>query len=251
MTSVYMLRPLLAAAAASFTPFAVRAPPGGVRRCARSVASVASIDGVTEELAQRQRDAYFSLMPSKELPTVSLDLRAWASKDDDNFDAGVFARQAGTVSLWKNVGTVATVDKGALTAAVAAQRGLIVRWAYELITDFETNRRIMTLDDGQPMIEIAWAVRPAKPGFFESLMGKEEDAIVYTEVPPDAAFDASLRCGFLGKLAREYRGGGVSARSDRIVIGKEPEVPLRAESQKKYDKKYVRQGAGSQGFIGQ
>ena len=241
---MYMLLPILAT---SFTPFVVRPPPGGGLRCARPVAPVAV--QVTEELAQRQRETYFTLMPSKELPTVSLDLRAWASKESDNFDAGVFARHDGTVPTWKNIGTVASADEEAMTAAVAAQRDLIVRWAYELVTDFETNRRIMTLDG--PPIEIAWAVRPEKPGFFESLMGKEEEEIVYIEVPPDAAFDDTLRCGFLGKLAREYRGGGVSARSDRIVIGKEPEVPLRSESQKKYDKKYARQGAGSQGFIGQ
>ena len=48
--------------------------------------------------------------------------------------------------------------------------------------------------------------------------------------------------GFLGQVAREYRGGGVSARYERIEIGKPPEVPVRSASQAQYDKKYQRKG---------
>ena len=54
-----------------------------------------------------------------------------------------------------------------------------------------------------------------------------------------AAFDEDLSCGFLGVLAREYRGGGVSARYERIVIGKPPEMPRRDPSQDKYNAKYA------------
>lgn len=92
---------------------------------------------------------------------------------------------------------------------------------------------------GNP-IELAWAVQPKKPSLFESIMGKQEEAAVFTEVPADAPFDAGLSCGFLGTLAREYRGGGVSARYERIVIGKPPEVPLRDPSQAKYDATYAK-----------
>ena len=38
---------------------------------------------------------------------------------------------------------------------------------------------------------------------------------------------------------REYRGGGISMRFEKIEIGKEPEVPVRPESQKKYDELYA------------
>ena len=33
-----------------------------------------------------------------------------------------------------------------------------------------------------------------------------------------APFSPDLRCGFLGKVSREYRGGGVSARYERIEL---------------------------------
>ena len=49
-------------------------------------------------------------------------------------------------------------------------------------------------------------------------MGKKPTRNLVTLVPPDTAYEESLRCGFLGKPAREYRGGGVSARYDRIVL---------------------------------
>jgi hypothetical protein len=76
----------------------------------------------TEAVAQEQREAYFALMPSKALPTVSLDLRAWADSTDDAVEAGVFARQEGTVPKFKNIGSVSAVSEADLTPAVAAQR---------------------------------------------------------------------------------------------------------------------------------
>lgn len=69
---------------------------------------------------------------SQKLPSVSLDLRAWASKEEDFFIAGIFARQDGTVPKWKNIGSVATVEEGRITQAVAKQYELIARWAYEV-----------------------------------------------------------------------------------------------------------------------
>ena len=63
---------------------------------------------------------------------MSLDLRAWASKEDDCTTAGIFVRQDGTVPKWKNIGAVAATEEGLLTQAVAKQYELIVRWAYEV-----------------------------------------------------------------------------------------------------------------------
>ena len=111
-----------------------------------------------------------------------------------------------------------------------------MRWAIEVCNDFETNELLM--DPEGPPIEISWAIEPEKPSFIDGLMGKEAEEITFEMVAPNTAFDEDLRCGFLGKLAREYRGGGVSARYERIVIGKDPEVPIRADFQKQFDKKY-------------
>ena len=198
----------------------------------------------TEAVAQEQREAYFALMPSKALPTVSLDLRAWADSTNDAVEAGVFARQEGTVPKFKNIGTVSAASETDLTPAVAAQRTrashrnippanlpprpphlncrrpayphaltcapVIERWAYELLNDFETNE--LKLDPGAP-IELAWAIQPERPSLLDSLMGKKAAEAVMTTVASDAACEPEeLRCGFLGVLAREYRGGGVSAR---------------------------------------
>ena len=204
----------------------------------------------SEEQAVAQRESYFAMMPSKKLPTVSLDLRAFASTDDDASEAAAFARQASTVDDWKNIGTVSAGSDSDLTAAVARQRPLIERWAYEVCNDFETNELKMSLDDDAPPIEIAWAVRPPKPGFLDGLMGKKEEPIEQIVVPPDAAFAEDVRCGFLGVLAREYRGGGVSARYDRIVLGQLPQVPLRSASQAKYDDKYKKKKGKIAGTVG-
>ena len=77
-------------------------------------------------------------------------------------------------------------------------------------------------------------------------------------VPADAPFEPSLRCGFLGKTSREYRGGGVMARYERIVLGQPPAVPpprsenwgssggpygIKARRQAR-EKKGVEQGSG-------
>lgn len=205
--------------------------------CARRVDAprMAQIEP-TEECAEAQRAAYFEMMPSRKLPTVSLDLRAFASTKDDAFEAGVFARQEGRVDSWTNIGSIATVDPGCFTDAVAKLQPLICRWAYEVCNDFETNELLLDLD---APIELSWAVKPPKPSFWEALQGKKEDAPVFTPVPEQAAFDEDLSCGFLGVLAREYRGGGVSARYERIVIGKPPEMPRRDPSQDKYNAKYA------------
>ena len=87
---------------------------------------------------------------------------------------------------------------------------VIERWAYEVLNDFETNE--LKIDPDAP-IELAWAIQPERPSLFDSLMGKKAAEAVMTTVASDAAYEAEgLRCGFLGVLAREYRGGGVSAR---------------------------------------
>ena len=101
-----------------------------------------------------------------------------------------------------------------------------------------SNPLLMRLDEP---IELAWAIKPEKPSFFEALQGKQPAEPVFTLVPRDAEgeSDEGLRCGFLGVPAREYRGGGVSARYERIVVGQEPEVPLRSGSQEKYNAKYA------------
>lgn len=210
---------------------------GGVPRgMSRRSWPITCLVEANEQCVQEQRDAYFALMPSQALPTSSLDLRPWASKDDDNVEAQIMARQIGTVEKWVNIGVVATVTEVSLSAAVAKQRDLIVRWAYEACNDFETNKLLMDLDG--PPIEIAWVKRPPKPSLFDSLSGKKAPSPSVNAVQMDVPYEQDLRCGFLGKLSREYRGGGVSSRWDRIVIGKEPEVPARLESQAKFDNKY-------------
>jgi len=207
----------------------------------RATRPMASAIEATEACAQQQREEYFRLMPSKELPKVSLDLRAFRSTANDAVEAGIFARQQGTVVAWENIGVVATTDTKLFSEAVSKQRVLIERWAYEVCNDFETNKLRMVLEGGPP-IELAWAIEPAKPSFMDSLMGKLEDAPIFHEVERDVGFDVEVQCGFLGTLAREYRGGGVSARYERIVIGKEPEVPLRDPRQAKFDEKYQKKG---------
>ena len=130
--------------------------------------------------------------------------------------------------------------------AFAKQRALIARWAYEVCNDFETNELLMTLDG--PPIELGWAIKPPKPSFFDTLSGKPAERAKVTPVPADAAFDEGLTCGFLGKLAREYRGGGVSSRSDRIVLGQPPEVPKRRESQAQFKDSPYKTGGGTVSF---
>ena len=83
-----------------------------------------------------------------------------------------------------------------------------------MLNDFETNE--LKMDPGAP-IELAWAIQPERPSLLDSLMGKKAAEAVMTTVASDAACGGAaeaegLRCGFLGVLAREYRGGGVSAR---------------------------------------
>jgi len=247
----FMLVGLLVATAA-FTTHGIKVQLGdlhcsaGAQWIRRHTSSIVAVEA-TEASAVEQRAQYFALMPSRKLPEVSLDLRAFASKEDDHVEAGVFARQAGTVPEWRNIGVVAAEEDGKLTPAVAKQFDLITRWAYEVCNDFETNTLLMQLD-GAP-IEIAWAIKPPVPSLFEKLQGKEEEPPAFVEVAPGTAFDDGLRCGFLGSLARQYRGGGVSARNDRIVIGQPPEVPVRRESQKRFDSKYQKKD-GMRGIIG-
>ena len=239
---------LLAPTAWNGVPATLRGSVGAPRSGVSRHCAIVAVE-VTESYAEQQRAEYFALMPSKELPKVSLDTRLFLSKDNDKVEAGVFARQVGTgkkFSEFRNIGTVATEDEASLTQAVAKQFDLIVRWAYEKSNDFETNKLQMSLGGSTP-IELAWSIKPPKPSFFESLQGMKEEPMVLTEVPPGTKFDPELRCGFLGSLAREYRGGGVSARYDRIVIGKEPETPLRLPSQEKYNKKYEK--TDLEGFI--
>ena len=121
------------------------------------------------------------------------------------------------MASWKNVGYVACLEQADLTPAVAKQRALITRWAYEALNDFETNALLMRIDGPEP-IELAWALAPPKQSPLDALMGKPKPVNLVTEVPPDAPFSPDLRCGFLGKVSREYRGGGVSARYERIEL---------------------------------
>lgn len=236
-----MLAPL-SVAALLFSPPAYVPPV-----IARGSLLVASAIEATDACAVAQRERYFALMPSRELPTVSFDTRMLRAKDRDGYEAGVFARQEGRVDEWKNIGSVAASAPDAFNSAIAAQRPLIARWAYEACNDFETNQLLMCPDEP---IELAWATQPAKLSFFEVLQGKQQEEPIFTVVPPTAedgsgegctvdGLGEGLRCGFLGVPAREYRGGGVSARYERIVIGQEPEVPLRDKSQEKYNKKYA------------
>ena len=118
---------------------------------------------------------------------------------------------------WKDVGTIAVETDGNFAAAVAKQRPLITRWAYEACNDFETNELLLDLD--QP-VELAWAVQPPKAPFWQ-----KQPEIQLETVGEATAFDAGLRCGFLGRTGREYRGGGAVARYEKIVLGKAPEVP--------------------------
>jgi len=173
----------------------------------------------TAACAEEQRSEFFALMPSEELPRVSLDLRLFASKADDHYQAKVYARQEGTVSKWADVGMVAVEEDGLFAAAVAKQRALITRWAYEVCNDFETNELLMNLDDP---IELAWAVQPPKAPFWEKQL-----EIRLSTLPTDATFEPDMRCGFLGKVSREYRGGGAMPRFERIVLGQPPAVPER------------------------
>lgn len=171
----------------------------------------------TAACVEEQKAEFFALMPSEKLPEVSLDLRLFASKKDDKFQAKVFARQEGTVARWTDVGTVAVVDEAKFEAAVAKQRALIERWAYEVCNDFETNALLLNRDEP---VELGWAVRPPKAPFWE-----KQPTLKPVPVAMGAAFEPSLRCGFLGKVGREYRGGGATARYERIVLGQPPEKP--------------------------
>lgn len=200
---------------AIFATVAWLGPPTAAVGRARPI--VASAIEATPEGAEAQRNEFFALMPSENLPKVSLDVRLFASKKDDNFQAKVFARQEETVPKWKDIGTIACTDESQFSAAVAKQRALITEWANQVCNDFETNT--LVLDLSKP-VEIAWGTEPPKAQFWE-----KQEPIKLERVPADASFGEDLRCGFLGKPAREYRGGGVSPRFERIVLGQPPEVP--------------------------
>ena len=51
-----------------------------------------------------------------------------------------------------------------------------------------------------------------------TLRGPQAKPLELNEVTCAAPYDASLVCGFLGRPGRESRGGGVTARYDRIVF---------------------------------
>ena len=42
----------------------------------------------------------------------------------------MFARQSGRVKQWRDVGTLAALDAGSFSQALAKQWPLVVRWAY-------------------------------------------------------------------------------------------------------------------------
>ena len=191
---------------------AVRPAPA-LHRCGALAMAVEANAAAAEE----QKKTFFELMPSEVLPEVSLDLRAFRSREKDHTMASIFARQDGTVERWQNVGFVACLDEASISPAVAKQHALIRRWAYEVCNDFETNRLLMDFDRSSE-IELAWALPPPKQSPLDALMGKPKPKNLVTEVPANAPFDDALRCGFLGKVSREYRGGGVSARYERIVL---------------------------------
>jgi len=212
------------------------------RSLARTEAGVMLIEA-TQSCAEEQRAAYFELMPSRELPIVSFDTRLLKSKEKDAFEAQILARQEGTVGQWKNIGAVACESEAQVDAAVQKQFELITEWAVQVCNDFETNSLLMSREEGAAPIQIGWVVRPPPLSLFKKLSGKTEEKPTLTEVTPPSGSVEDLRCGFLGVLSREYRGGGVSARYERIVLGKAPEVPYRDPSQAKYLKgPYVGKG---------
>ena len=216
------------AAVASWQPGATLLPRAAGNSCLRLTAarrlyhpslSQSTPIEATAVCAEEQRAEFFALMPSEELPRVSLDLRLFRSKDDDHYQAKVYARQAGTVPAWADVGMVAVEEDGLFEEAVAKQRALISSWAHEVCNDFETNELLIDLEEP---IELAWAVQPPKAQFWE-----KQPEIRLTTVPTDATFEPTMRCGFLGKVSREYRGGGAMPRFERIVLGQPPAVPER------------------------
>ena len=50
--------------------------------------------------------------------------------NDAGVQAKVFARQSGRVKQWRDVGTLAALDTGSFSQALAKQWPLVVRWAY-------------------------------------------------------------------------------------------------------------------------
>ena len=112
-----------------------------------------------------------------------------------------------------------------------------------LMQRFECGSEMLMCSQGElPPVDFAGlAPVPCLPLPFLLLGKAPAEPPAKAVVLPGAAFDDTCRCGFLGVLAREYRGGGVSARSDRIVLGKDPETPVRRASQEKYAAKYAKQ----------
>ena len=157
----------------------------------------------TNACAEAQRTAYFELMPSENLPKVSLDLRAWLPRNDDAEQAAVLARQQGTVSKWRNVGYVAAQDVASLAAAVSKQRTLITAWAHQACDTYDPitgiNSLLLDMSACAPPIELAYTPRPKKSGLFQP---KAADAGSVTPVPAQTPYDESLRCGFLGQTTR-------------------------------------------------
>ena len=199
-------------------------PTVAATRCPAVVRAVSPCAKLLEANAvtiEEQKAEFFALMPSEKLPEVSLDLRGLASKSKDHVQAKVVARQEGTVTRWTDVGTVATLDEASLTDAVAKQRAIIVRWAYLVCNDFETDALLMNPDG--PPIELQWFFNSFTPNPIEALMGKKVERKV-VPVPRGTVFEEGTRCGFLGKPGRERRGGGVTARYDKIEWPDEPLV---------------------------
>ena len=122
-------------------------------------------------------------------------------------------QSAGAGRTWRLVGAVAAPHESLLADAVARQRNLITRWAYELLTTYATDERVLTLSPNAPPVELAWAKPPnfLAKAFSPSYIGELKT------VPADHEPE-NVECGFYGIPSRAYRNQFGMAEYARVEL---------------------------------
>ena len=199
MASLVML-----ATCCSMVPALHRAAP------ARAGLTELSAIRATRQAAEQQKKALFELAPWEEQKTLRrLDLSGFVQPFDRGgvVLAGVFANQDGLAAIgrrepWRCIGIVAAEDEASLALAVSRQRPLIEAWAYELVRDIRTEKRLLRRGPFAPPIRLAWS---PPPSFMLKVMDpKSRGLAVFNEVPA-ATPVTSVRCGFLGTQSRDVQ----------------------------------------------
>ena len=93
---------------------------------------------------------------------------------------------------------------------------MIEAWATELVTDFQTGRKLLRRGPLAPPIRLSWTLRPnpIKKAFNPYYQGELTEVPRNTPVPEDKG----MRCGFVGSQNRSVRGEKGGFRFVRIDL---------------------------------